>query len=199
MPSKAGSTAQSPTLILPELSFDDEGLYECEASNSEGTDSYQGRVNVQGDRNIWDLCGYEISFFMVLMLSPPHSSAWVAAGDERLRGGDQLRAPLDLFGCWKTSTLHPMGAQRTTTQHPCKSREVSELEFGLPSVQTPIEMYSRLIMCLKITHHPFKSMSCSSTVAVTVQSQPVGPGRTIRFQILGLGLMAHCRINDLKN
>lgn len=74
MPSKAGSTAQSPTLILPELSFDDEGLYECEASNSEGTDSYQGRVIVQGDRNVWDLCWYKISFFvMVLMLSPqPH-------------------------------------------------------------------------------------------------------------------------------
>ncbi|XP_037535094.1 contactin-2 [Nematolebias whitei] len=47
MPSKAGSTTQSPTLVLPELSFDDEGLYECEASNSEGSDSYQGRVSVQ--------------------------------------------------------------------------------------------------------------------------------------------------------
>uniref|UniRef100_A0A4W6E7W3 Contactin-2 n=1 Tax=Lates calcarifer TaxID=8187 RepID=A0A4W6E7W3_LATCA len=37
MPSKAGSSAEGPTLMLPELSFDDEGVYECEAYNSEGT------------------------------------------------------------------------------------------------------------------------------------------------------------------
>lgn len=48
MPSKAGSSVEGPTLILPELSFDDEGVYECEAYNSEGSDTYQGRINVQG-------------------------------------------------------------------------------------------------------------------------------------------------------
>ncbi|KAM4741647.1 contactin-2 [Anableps anableps] len=47
MPSKAGSSTQSPTLTLPELSFDDEGIYECEAYNSEGRDTYQGRIIVQ--------------------------------------------------------------------------------------------------------------------------------------------------------
>ncbi|XP_061893597.1 contactin-2 isoform X1 [Entelurus aequoreus] len=47
MPSKAGSSAISPTLILPDLSFDDEGVYECEASNSQGVDVYQGRISVQ--------------------------------------------------------------------------------------------------------------------------------------------------------
>uniref|UniRef100_A0A671V4Y8 Contactin 2 n=1 Tax=Sparus aurata TaxID=8175 RepID=A0A671V4Y8_SPAAU len=47
MPSKAGSSAEGPTLNLPYLSFDDEGLYECEAYNSEGSDTYQGRINVQ--------------------------------------------------------------------------------------------------------------------------------------------------------
>ncbi|KAK7880272.1 hypothetical protein WMY93_030639 [Mugilogobius chulae] len=36
-----------PALELPDLSFDDEGLYECEAYNSEGTDTHQGRINVQ--------------------------------------------------------------------------------------------------------------------------------------------------------
>lgn len=49
MPSKAGSSVEGPTLILPELSFDDEGIYECEASNSEGSETYQGRINVQGE------------------------------------------------------------------------------------------------------------------------------------------------------
>ncbi|XP_056460222.1 contactin-2 [Gadus chalcogrammus] len=47
LPAKAGKSAQSPTLTLPDLSFDDEGLYECEAYNSEGSDTYQGRINVQ--------------------------------------------------------------------------------------------------------------------------------------------------------
>ncbi|XP_039971428.1 contactin-2 [Xiphias gladius] len=47
MPSKSGSSAEGPTLILPELSFDDEGVYECEAYNSEGSDTYQGRIIVQ--------------------------------------------------------------------------------------------------------------------------------------------------------
>ncbi|TNN88235.1 Contactin-2 [Liparis tanakae] len=47
MPSKAGLSAEAPTLILPELSFDDEGVYECEAYNSEGSDTHQGRINVQ--------------------------------------------------------------------------------------------------------------------------------------------------------
>lgn len=48
MPSKAGPSAQSSTLVLPDLSFDDEGVYECIASNSEGSDTYQGRIIVQG-------------------------------------------------------------------------------------------------------------------------------------------------------
>lgn len=48
MPSKAGSSTQSHTLTLPELSFDDEGIYECEAYNSEGRDTFQGRIIVQG-------------------------------------------------------------------------------------------------------------------------------------------------------
>ncbi|KAM9364890.1 contactin-2 [Pholidichthys leucotaenia] len=47
MPSKAGSSVYSPTLTLPDLSFDDEGIYECEAYSSEGSDTYQGRINVQ--------------------------------------------------------------------------------------------------------------------------------------------------------
>lgn len=47
LPSKAGASAEGPTLILPNLSFDDEGLYECEAYSPQGTDTYQGRVNVQ--------------------------------------------------------------------------------------------------------------------------------------------------------
>lgn len=49
MPAKAGSSVDSPTLTLPELSFDDEGIYECEAYSSEGSDTYQGRINVQGE------------------------------------------------------------------------------------------------------------------------------------------------------
>lgn len=50
MPSKAGFSVQTSTLTLPELSFDDEGIYECEAYNSEGRDTYQGRIVVQGDK-----------------------------------------------------------------------------------------------------------------------------------------------------
>uniref|UniRef100_A0A667YCI8 Contactin 2 n=1 Tax=Myripristis murdjan TaxID=586833 RepID=A0A667YCI8_9TELE len=47
LPSKAGDSAESPTLTLPSLSFDDEGVYECEAYNSEGSDMHTGRITVQ--------------------------------------------------------------------------------------------------------------------------------------------------------
>uniref|UniRef100_H3CKT9 Contactin-3 n=1 Tax=Tetraodon nigroviridis TaxID=99883 RepID=H3CKT9_TETNG len=47
LPAKTGTSAEGPTLILPDLSFDDEGVYECEAYNSEGRETYQGRISVQ--------------------------------------------------------------------------------------------------------------------------------------------------------
>ncbi|XP_016071256.1 PREDICTED: contactin-2 isoform X1 [Miniopterus natalensis] len=36
-----------PTLQIPSISFEDEGTYECEAENSKGRDSVQGRIIVQ--------------------------------------------------------------------------------------------------------------------------------------------------------
>lgn len=39
-----------PTLQIPSVSFEDEGTYECEAENSKGRDSVQGRIIVQGTR-----------------------------------------------------------------------------------------------------------------------------------------------------
>ncbi|KAG9339729.1 hypothetical protein JZ751_023376 [Albula glossodonta] len=47
LPTKATPSADTPTLTLMNLSFEDEGVYECEAQNSEGRDSYQGRIIVQ--------------------------------------------------------------------------------------------------------------------------------------------------------
>uniref|UniRef100_A0A8C7JPN4 Contactin 2 n=1 Tax=Oncorhynchus kisutch TaxID=8019 RepID=A0A8C7JPN4_ONCKI len=47
LPSKAGASAEGPILTLPEITFHDEGVYECEAYNSEGRDKHQGRINVQ--------------------------------------------------------------------------------------------------------------------------------------------------------
>ncbi|XP_053725357.1 contactin-2 isoform X1 [Synchiropus splendidus] len=47
IPSKAGASVNAPILLLPDLTLDDEGLYECEASNSEGSDVYRGRITVQ--------------------------------------------------------------------------------------------------------------------------------------------------------
>uniref|UniRef100_A0A8C7TM51 Contactin-2 n=1 Tax=Oncorhynchus mykiss TaxID=8022 RepID=A0A8C7TM51_ONCMY len=47
LPSKAGASAEGPILTLPEMTFHDEGVYECEAYNSEGRDKHQGRINVQ--------------------------------------------------------------------------------------------------------------------------------------------------------
>ncbi|XP_018614227.1 contactin-2 [Scleropages formosus] len=47
LPSKAAASTNSPTLTLSDLSFEDEGVYECEALNSEGRDTYQGRITVQ--------------------------------------------------------------------------------------------------------------------------------------------------------
>uniref|UniRef100_A0A674PHP7 Contactin-3 n=1 Tax=Takifugu rubripes TaxID=31033 RepID=A0A674PHP7_TAKRU len=44
LPAKSGSSVEGPTLTLPDLSFDDEGIYECEAYNSQGSDAYQGRI-----------------------------------------------------------------------------------------------------------------------------------------------------------
>ncbi|KAK6472062.1 contactin-2-like [Huso huso] len=47
LPTKALPTARKPILQIPELGFEDEGVYECEAKNSEGQVSYQGRITVQ--------------------------------------------------------------------------------------------------------------------------------------------------------
>uniref|UniRef100_A0AAY4CNZ4 Contactin 2 n=1 Tax=Denticeps clupeoides TaxID=299321 RepID=A0AAY4CNZ4_9TELE len=44
---KALASADGPILTLPDLNFEDEGMYECEAYNSEGRDTYQGRIVVQ--------------------------------------------------------------------------------------------------------------------------------------------------------
>ncbi|XP_051958058.1 contactin-2-like [Xyrauchen texanus] len=44
---KVGASAEGPILIIPELNFDDEGMYECEVYNSEGRETHQGRVSVQ--------------------------------------------------------------------------------------------------------------------------------------------------------
>ncbi len=52
LPPKVGASAEGPTLIIPELNFDDEGMYECEVYNSEGRETHQGRVSVQGRHNI---------------------------------------------------------------------------------------------------------------------------------------------------
>lgn len=50
LPFKVGASADSPILTIPDLSFDDEGVYECEAYSSEGRDTQQGRISVQGRR-----------------------------------------------------------------------------------------------------------------------------------------------------
>uniref|UniRef100_A0A2I3GQF2 Contactin 2 n=1 Tax=Nomascus leucogenys TaxID=61853 RepID=A0A2I3GQF2_NOMLE len=40
-------TTVEPTLQIPSVSFEDEGTYECEAENSKGRDTVQGRIIVQ--------------------------------------------------------------------------------------------------------------------------------------------------------
>ncbi|KAJ8377690.1 hypothetical protein AAFF_G00254710 [Aldrovandia affinis] len=47
LPPKAVPSVDTPTLTLRNLTFEDEGAYECEARNSEGRDAYQGRIIVQ--------------------------------------------------------------------------------------------------------------------------------------------------------
>ncbi|KAG9352784.1 hypothetical protein JZ751_017360, partial [Albula glossodonta] len=47
LPSKADTSNDGLILILPDLGFEDEGTYECEAQNSEGRDTHQGRITVQ--------------------------------------------------------------------------------------------------------------------------------------------------------
>ncbi|CAB1315313.1 unnamed protein product [Coregonus sp. 'balchen'] len=47
LPSKAGASAEGPILTLPDMTFHEEGVYECEAYNSEGRDTHQGRITVQ--------------------------------------------------------------------------------------------------------------------------------------------------------
>lgn len=49
---KVGASAERPILIIPELNFDDEGMYECEVYNSEGRETNQGRVTVQGRHDV---------------------------------------------------------------------------------------------------------------------------------------------------
>ncbi|XP_065097401.1 contactin-2 [Paramisgurnus dabryanus] len=46
LPAKVASV-DGPILVIPELTFDDEGMYECEVYNSEGRETHQGRVSVQ--------------------------------------------------------------------------------------------------------------------------------------------------------
>lgn len=48
LPPKVGASAERPILFIPDLNFDDEGMYECEVYNTEGRETHQGRVTVQG-------------------------------------------------------------------------------------------------------------------------------------------------------
>lgn len=126
LPAKSGSSAEGPTLTLPELSFDDEGVYECEAYNSEGRETYQGRISVQGSNRSppWHLNRDSAR-------SSRSSSAAVAAGDERLGGGDQLRAALELHRCRQTQTLRALASQRTANWHAgTKAKMDSQQIFG---------------------------------------------------------------------
>lgn len=52
LPVKSLASSEGPVLVLPDLTFDDEGTYECEAVNSEGRDTYQGRITVQA-QPVW--------------------------------------------------------------------------------------------------------------------------------------------------
>lgn len=47
-----------PILIIPELNFEDEGMYECEVYNSEGRETHQGRISVQGRRTVSQLTSW---------------------------------------------------------------------------------------------------------------------------------------------
>lgn len=130
LPAKAGSSAEGPTLTLPELSFDDEGVYECEASNSEGRETYQGRISVQGNNRLWSWHLNQDSGPLKAG-SSCSSSAAVAAGDERLGGGDQLRAALELHRCWQTQTLHTLASQWTANWHSGRMEKMNLLQiFG---------------------------------------------------------------------
>ncbi|XP_059806228.1 contactin-2 [Hypanus sabinus] len=46
MPSKVLKSVNKPVLHIPDVQFEDEGIYECEAENSKGKDSTQGRIIV---------------------------------------------------------------------------------------------------------------------------------------------------------
>lgn len=52
LPPKVGASAEGPILIIPELNFDDEGMYECEVYNLEGRETHQGRISVQGRHDV---------------------------------------------------------------------------------------------------------------------------------------------------
>lgn len=140
LPAKTGTSAEGPTLILPDLSFDDEGVYECEAYNSEGRETYQGRISVQGNNLIWFWHLNRDTFKGPdsLKASSCSSSAAVAAGDERLGSGDQLRADLELHRCWQTQTLHSLASQWTANWHTGRTAEMDSLQIFGASVQTSI-------------------------------------------------------------
>lgn len=129
LPAKSGSSGEGPTLTLPDLSFDDEGIYECEAYNSQGTDTYQGRISVQGNETLdTDFTLLWVIFWIWWIDSPLwttsiktlfscFSSAAVATGNERLRGRNQLRTALELHRCWQTQTVCTLASQWTVNQH----------------------------------------------------------------------------------
>lgn len=52
LPPKVGASVEGPILIIPELNFDDEGMYECEVYNLEGRETHQGRISVQGRHDV---------------------------------------------------------------------------------------------------------------------------------------------------
>lgn len=87
-----------PTLQIPSISFEDEGTYECEAENSKGRDTVQGRIIVQGMS--WD--------------TPHPASPW-SLRKQIQKSGRALGGPLLRISC---SGLHWGWEQRRRAPWP---------------------------------------------------------------------------------
>lgn len=117
-----------PTLQIPSVSFEDEGTYECEAENSKGRDTVQGRIIVQGTEPE----------------TPPFSLRKQHEKIKRLEGLALARAA-------KRSERGRCRAQQGHTKSTCLSRDLvakavtgTITECQLSSVPTSLSLHPRI-------------------------------------------------------
>uniref|UniRef100_A0A674NEY3 Contactin 2 n=1 Tax=Takifugu rubripes TaxID=31033 RepID=A0A674NEY3_TAKRU len=119
LPAKSGSSVEGPTLTLPDLSFDDEGIYECEAYNSQGSDPQWLQVMSDSEVEI----SSELLWSCIAAGKPKPSVRWLRNGQSitRLKISNLALEDSGMYQCVaenKHGTIYSSAELRVQVQAP---------------------------------------------------------------------------------